>query len=112
VFQQELKRLEILEEEIILGTSETEPILKWGQNRTHVFVTFKLSHRWDSPPCLYTQSQQSKLEQDAFFYNNVCLVSHQKVNFKVNLNLYKSVMLSMKGGETEEMRRAAEERGE
>lgn len=31
------------------------------------------------------------------------MVSHQKVNFKVNLNLYKDVMLSMKnGGKKEE----------
>ncbi len=61
-----------------------------------MFITFKLSHRWDSPPCLYAQAQQSRLEEDAFFYNNVCVVSHQKVNFKVNLNLYRSVMLSAK----------------
>ena len=67
-----------------------------------MFITFKLSHRWDSPPCLYTQGQQSRLETDAFFYNNLCVVSHQKVNFKVNLNLYKSVMLSMKDAEKRE----------
>lgn len=80
----------------MLGTSETEPILKWGQNRTHLFISFKLSHRWDSPPCLYTQSEKSQLGTESFFYNNVCLVSHHKVSFKLNLSLYRSVFLSFK----------------
>ena len=59
--------------------------MKWGQNQTHVFITFKLSHRWDSPPCLNTQKESSRLEHDVFIYENVCVVSHQRIMFEVKL---------------------------
>jgi len=85
--------LENLEELIVLGESQTEPVLKWGQNMTHIFITFKLSHRWDSPPCLNSKSEGSEISSRSLFYINVCLVSHQKVTFKLDLDLYKTIVV-------------------
>jgi hypothetical protein len=82
----------VLEEEIVLGTSLAEPAIKWFQNKTHVFVTMKLSHRWDSPPCLNTQNYSSSLDSNILSYENNCLVSHQRVSFQAKLKLNKAVV--------------------
>lgn len=56
LLNEEIKRLESIQSNIIQGKSTCEPVLKWAQNMTHLFVAAKLSHRWDSPPCLKTTS--------------------------------------------------------
>jgi len=30
---------------------KTTPVFKWAQNLNQIFVSFKLSHRQDSPTC-------------------------------------------------------------
>jgi hypothetical protein len=30
---------------------QTSPVLKWAQSEGQIFVSFKLSHRQDSPTC-------------------------------------------------------------
>lgn len=52
LLDQEIKRLKTMDEYVILTRTTCEPVLKWAQNHTHVFIAAKLSHRWDSPPCL------------------------------------------------------------
>ena len=54
LLDEEIKRLETIQSFIIQSKSTCEPVLKWAQNLTHIFVAAKLSHRWDSPPCLRT----------------------------------------------------------
>jgi hypothetical protein len=51
----------------------------------------KMSHRWDSPPCLHTKSETTNLNSSSFEYTNICLVSHQKITFKTSLNFYYDV---------------------
>ena len=48
----------------------------------------KMSHRWDSPPCLNTKSQVKTQTSQYFEYINVCVVSHQRMTFNTSLNLY------------------------
>jgi hypothetical protein len=55
VLEEELRRLKQLQGEIVQSESTCEPVAKWGQNETHLFLSLKMSHRWDSPPCLNTK---------------------------------------------------------
>jgi hypothetical protein len=55
VVEEELLRLKQLQTEVVQSESTCEPVAKWGQNTTHLFVSLKMSHRWDSPPCLNTK---------------------------------------------------------
>ncbi len=75
----------------MLGETNCQPVLKWGQNNTHIFLTMKLSHRWDSPPCLYTQKEHWSVINDSLEYVNVCVVSHQRLNFNLKFEFYQSV---------------------
>jgi hypothetical protein len=63
-------------------------VIKWGQNESHIFISMKMSHRWDSPPCLNTKHEQSKLSNDSFQYINTCVVSHSKITFAFLIDLY------------------------
>lgn len=36
---------------------KTTPVLKWAQNEAQIFVSFKLSHRQDSPTCSDIRSE-------------------------------------------------------
>jgi hypothetical protein len=61
MLRDDVSRLQKLEEQVILGKSVCEPVVKWAQNQTHVMVAVKLSHRWDSPPCTNTLQQTHHL---------------------------------------------------
>lgn len=95
-YEEEILRLNLLEDDIILEESTCEPILKWSQNMSHIFITIKTSHRWDSPPCLYSKNQSSYLNQSYFYYSNTCLVSHSRLNFELKMNLYRDVKVNQK----------------
>jgi len=56
-----------------------------------VLVAFKLSHRWDSPPCTSTKHESFTFENNTLDYVNDCVVSRQKIHFKVNLQLWQHV---------------------
>lgn len=36
---------------------KTTPVLKWAQSEAQIFVSFKLSHRQDSPTCSDIRSE-------------------------------------------------------
>ena len=48
---------------------------------THVFISAKLSHRWDSPPCVKTVSEDYRLNNSTITFINVCLVSNVELKF-------------------------------
>ena len=70
-----------MEELIILTKSTCEPVLKWAQNSSHIFVAAKLSHRWDSPPCLKTVREDYHLRNNTLVFINLCLVSNAELKF-------------------------------
>lgn len=74
-----------MEKELIQGESKCPPVIKWSQNMTHLFISMKMSHRWDSPPCLTTQSETVNLSKDNFEYINVCVVSHHRITFNMSI---------------------------
>jgi hypothetical protein len=41
-----------------MPTTNLEPVVKWAQNHSHVFLSFKLSHRIDSPPCVNIKQEK------------------------------------------------------
>ena len=63
-------------------------MLKWGQNKSHIFLTLKTSHRWDSPPCLNTKSKHSELYHRNFTFLLVCHSSHIKITFSLYLDFH------------------------
>lgn len=104
-----------------MPTSNLEPFVKWAQNASHIFLGFKLSHRADSPPCVNVKQVKSlakgvaktigiELEEDSpvnqtggseneplpakqssFTTSCECIVSHQRVFFRLQLKFWKSV---------------------
>lgn len=92
IYEKELNRLKLINEEIVLGESACEPVLKWGQNDTHLFISMKMSHRWDSPPCLSTKQEFSSLTNQTFEYVNICVVSHQKIRFETKFDFFSNVV--------------------
>ena len=76
---------------IVLERTTCEPTIKWAQNESHIFLTIKLSHRWDSPPCLNSLSQKSSIENDTLYYSNECMVGHSKITFETELKFKKEV---------------------
>ena len=44
-------KLNTLTKSFITGSSTLEPVIRWGQSNDVVLMTFKLSHRWDTPTC-------------------------------------------------------------
>lgn len=72
--------------------STVEPVAKWGQNETHLFLSLKMSHRWDSPPCLNTKRQNAFSSSSHFNYTNLCLVSNSKITFSFLLSFYDEVV--------------------
>ena len=54
---------------------ETNPVIKWAQNKEKIFINFKLSHRQDSPPC-------SDVIYDQF---NITNVENVNGDFKIRL---------------------------
>lgn len=71
----------------MLGTSTCEPVIKWAQNLTHLFIAVKLSHRWDSPPCSTTLKEAYSVINQTLRFNNVCLVSNEQITFEFKINL-------------------------
>jgi hypothetical protein len=65
--------------------------MKWAQSNETVLVAFKLSHRWDSPPCTDTKHELYTFENNTISYVNECVVSRQKIQYKVDLNLWQEV---------------------
>ena len=86
----EIIRLESIQQYVIQTKSTCEPVLKWAQNLSHIFVAVKLSHRWDSPPCLKTVEESYDLKNSTLFFNNVCLVSNTRITFGISSKLYKN----------------------
>lgn len=86
-----MTRLKIIQQSIVLTQSNCEPVVKWGQNLTHVFITMKMSHRWDSPPCLNTKEERSNLANNSFEYINLCLVSQSLITFTFSVEFYENV---------------------
>lgn len=72
-----------------------EPVLKWAQNLTHIFVAAKLSHRWDSPPCLKSIQEKYELENSILSFINVCLVSNAEIKFHFIEKLHKKTKQSL-----------------
>jgi hypothetical protein len=73
---------------VVLTKTRCEPVLKWAQNHTHIFLAIKLSHRWDSPPCLKSIHESYKLANSVFNFTNVCLVSKAEIRFEFSGKLY------------------------
>ena len=46
-YQKILQELKMSDEEQL----KTAPVIKWAQSLTQIFISFKLSHRQDSPTC-------------------------------------------------------------
>ena len=44
---------------------ETTPVLKWAQSNAQIFISFKLSHRQDSPTCSDIRREFFKTEEVA-----------------------------------------------
>lgn len=80
-----------MQEEIVLSESTCEPVTKWGQNESHIFLSMKMSHRWDSPPCLNTKKELSQLNNNTFEFTNICVVSHSKITFNLIVEFYEQV---------------------
>lgn len=56
---------------------------------SHIFINIKTSHRWDSPPCLNTKKESAFLNESLLEYENICVVSQQRLTFSLRINLYK-----------------------
>lgn len=91
VVEEELLRLKQLQAEVVQSESTCEPVAKWGQNTTHLFVSLKMSHRWDSPPCLNTKHQSTHSSGEHLNYTNVCLVANSKITFSFLLQFYDQI---------------------
>lgn len=89
LLKSEIKRLQTIQSYIVQSKSTCEPVLKWAQNLTHIFVAIKLSHRWDSPPCLNTVEEKYELLNSTLSFKNVCLVSRTEIKFFIESKLNK-----------------------
>jgi hypothetical protein len=67
------------------------PTLRWGQNESHVFLIWKLSHRWDAPPCTSTQSQSLSHHFQGFTFSEDCIMSGTHYHYELNVTLWRAV---------------------
>ena len=84
---------------------QTTPVLKWAQSQSQIFISFKLSHRQDSPTCSDIREEFFRTEQidvaegeiefeiitndslngSVFSYKGECFFTTQKFWFSLHL---------------------------
>ena len=106
-YQRMLQQLKMSAEQHV----ETTPVIKWAQSSKQIFISFKLSHRQDSPTCSDVRKQFFKTEQIAeangdiefeivnngssdissFNYHGECYFTTQKFWFRLAIKFQKKL---------------------
>jgi len=65
---------------------------QWSQNRSHLFLNVKFSHRWSSPGCLKVKNNQISATDRFFNFSADGEHSGLKKRYRLDLHLYSSVV--------------------
>jgi hypothetical protein len=89
----------------------TAPVIKWAQSESQIYISFKLSHRQDSPTCsdirfehfnatninfVESETEIVKITNESFTYSGFeytgeCFFTHQKLLFTLNIFFEKTL---------------------
>lgn len=68
-----------------------KPVMKWGQNFTHVLVSVKFAHRFDSPSCLDLWGTQLNFTDSTFHLNSLGIQANMPIEFDIELPLAEKI---------------------
>jgi hypothetical protein len=76
---------------------KVQPVFKWGQSNSEVFIEIKLSHRFDAPGCLDTLSREdvhdviSLTQGTSFRFSRKCVQANQPLLFELEFPLFQPI---------------------
>ena len=68
------------------------PVMKWGQNYTHILIYVKYAHRFDSPGCLDVWGKQMQFESNALKFKAFGIQIDQPLEFRLDFPLFKEIL--------------------
>ena len=68
------------------------PVMKWGQNYTHVLIYVKYSHRFDTPGCLDVWAKNLTLQKTHFKFKALGIQSDHPLEFRLDFPLFKEIV--------------------
>lgn len=76
---------------VFLLSPSVNPVVKWAQNTTHIFVSVKLSHRHDAPGCLDVRNESMKMDNGTVNYTASGVSAGVPLNFEMFLTLNRTI---------------------
>jgi len=68
------------------------PVLKWGQNYTHVLIYVKYAHRFDSPGCLDVWGRNLTLNKSHLNFRALGIQTDSPLEFVLDFPLFKNII--------------------
>lgn len=68
------------------------PVVKWGQNKTHVLLNSKFAHRFGSPGCLDVWDHQFEAGVTDFSFKALGIQTDYLIKIKLEVDLFQEIV--------------------